>query len=669
MGFQDLEFDLTHEMLGGHDIYTLGYAGGSCMFCVDFGHDYRRSAAFLAHDVESARTFIEVVARDVGFELAAPRTALERPGAVDALLVGESEDDNGDRWQTIRVTFSPAVELEFKLGVSRKTATVASRVGSDHSAVLAWMRCLFVTPVAQTDQRLATPDWVDPRPLTTRAEALPERFSSRVVWAEDVFVGVAEDPGLLLAHDDVHGIEIVFETRQIAAIASAGRGVVIVHEDEHGQGIVSIIRDVDMDELEIDELYRTDSPLPPEALLVSPDNALIAFAIPGRLDARFATLVIDREGREIDCIEDGWPVGWGAEGLSLRGVDGEGALLWLPSVKGSQGAIIHANASVRELGPWTMQVEDGLVRLGEAEFISDGVSTSRLRGRSYQALGDGWCVFNWSRPYLVDVASGVGWPLLPLEMSAQNVMVSPRRDRAFVTIDGVSFALELRHPNDVMTSDETLRQEFARDRFHAGSVATQISLAEVGRWHNLEPSDVKRRLDQAAQDFVTTRMRLVREALQDGPDKISAIGADHAAAWALLVQRMEPEAWQNAFEQGLYETFAKRLDDDKFLEFAIHGGVIPGEHVGRVQEALAGAKRLWLQTPHSPMQGQVALAIDVAVEVLGDFRESPVPSNLWKNIETRMRRVHELLTLGAPEVVGLGETIELLRSIESMATR
>ena len=97
--------------------------------------------------------------------------------------------------------------------------------------------------------------------------------------------------------------------------------------------------------------------------------------------------------------------------------------------------------------------------------------------------------------------------------------------------------------------------------------------------------------------------------------------------------------------------------------------ILNGEDVSRVQEALVGAKRAWLDPPQSEMQQRVALAIDVAVEVLVDFRTSPVPSNVWETVENHMARVHELLALGVPEVVGLGETIELLRSIETMATR
>ena len=662
MSFEELELDLGHEAMGGHDVYQLGYAGGSVLFCIDFGHEYRRSACFVAEDVELARTFAQTVARDAGVDLTVGEQPRDSVGRVDVLLVGEVEDENGDTWKTIRVTFEPAVELEFRLGVSRKTCLVTPRMGSAESAFTAWANCLFQNdePIVEVLETL--PDWVDPHPLASGAQALPERFTSRVIWVDDAFVGVAEDPGLVFAHSD-HGLEIVFETRHVTALAGYGKSVVVAHEDEQSRGMVSIIRDINETELEIDDLYTEPIPLPSEALLIAPDGTMVAFAVPGRHDARFATLIVDTDGKEIDCIEDGWPISWDTSGLCLRGVDGGGALVWDGPLSVSAG-----DPAARFVGPWMLRVEDGLVRLNEHAFATDGAPKARVEGRSYQPL-DAWCVFNWKRPYLVDVRQGRGWPLLPTHMAAQHVVVDRDRTKALLTIQGVSFVATLRGPNDHPTPQDHLEKAFAQDQFVFQGVSTDLSLAELGRWHGLSPAEVKKRLTQSATSFVETRMKLARDAINTHAEEITAIGVDNAAGWVVLSRRFAPDEWLERFEHALAQTFTRRLTDEKFMEFALHGGVIPGEDVSRVQEALVGAKRAWLDPPQSEMQERVALAIDVAVEVLVDFRTSPVPSNVWETVENHMARVHELLALGVPEVVGLGETIELLRSIETMATR
>jgi hypothetical protein len=218
-------------------------------------------------------------------------------------------------------------------------------------------------------------------------------------------------------------------------------------------------------------------------------------------------------------------------------------------------------------------------------------------------------------------------------------------------------------------SEDSVVDSFKADRFVLGDVDAGISLAKLGRLEGLTPSDIRVRLNESAQGFIDLRRLQASDAWAADPTHVGAIGVDHAGVWSLLTKRMDQDAWLVGFRPALEAAFMSRLADDKFLDFAVHGGVIPGDHINRVQEALVGAKTVWLDPPQTELQERVALAVDVALEVLGDVRSTPIPTNVWEDVEDHMTRLHHMLAAGVPDVVGLGEVIELLRSIETMATR
>jgi len=661
LSFFELELDLSHEVIGGHDLYRLGYAGGECVLCVDFAHAYQRKAAFLGEDLESTRTFFDAVARDAGLESDAVNLPLRRsPGPVDVLLVGELQDDDGNTWVTARAKFTPTLEIELRLSIERKTCMLSPRLGSVDSVFSAWRGRLFEEPILEETPPEVLPSWVaGAKPLISAIKALPERFTNRVIWVGSSLVGVAEDAGLLFAQNKEGALEIIFETGHISAIAGHGASVYIVH-DEDGVGFLSVIPDIHAQEIDVEDLYEEPNALPSDALVVSADGRFVAMAVPGRQEARFATLILSTANDvELDCVEDAWPVSWDGADLVLRGVDGGGALTW------NHGT--SPGSEERWVGPHQLIVGDGAILLGKQEFESDGASQARLAGRAYQSLDDGWCVFNWMRPYLVHVPSRQGWPLLPADMSAQLVNVNSQRTEVLFTIDGVSFVAKI--VSEAAVSEECVVDGFKEDRFFLGDVDAGISLATLGRVEGLTPEDVRVRLNESAQGFVDLRLLQASDAWNNDPAHVGAISVDHAGVWSLLTKRLEQDAWLVGFQPALEATFLSRLGDDKFLDFAVHGGVIPGDHINRVQEALVGARSAWLDPPQTELQQQVALAVDVALEVLGDVRSTPIPTNVWEDVEDHMTRLHHLLAAGVPDVVGLNETIELLRSIEIMATR
>lgn len=659
----ELTLDLSLDARGGHDVFRLEYAGGECFLVVDFGHDYRRRACFVGMDADATRVFVDTVARDAGVAFETDLPLRETPGGLEVTLVGEVEDADGTVWKTMRWHLGPALEVDARFGVDKQTCVVVPRLGSADSVMNAWRGLLFEEPLQTESKTDVQPAWLaDSRTWIHDVVALPERFSNRVVWASAGFVGVAEDPGLLFMHDRERGLEIVFETRHIHALAAHKSSVFVVHEDEQGRGLLTLIEDVAQEELDVVDLYVESTPLPSEALVLSPDGAMAAIAVSGRGDARFDTLVVDRAGHTLAVLEDAWPLEW-SESLLLRRVDAGGTAVW------DGQRVVEAEAR-RHVGPWELSIQAGAVAFGNHVFASDGAPLSRLEGRVYQPLCHGQVLAHWDRPYLLHPRSGEGWALLPQGMPAQHVVVSHDGEQVLITQENVTFLARVGPSHDdAELAERELSDAFLTDRFQRRELDAGLSLAELGRWHNLSANEVRHRLDEAAQEYLDQRLTKAMQAWEDDVAAVAGLGVDCAGGWVLLAGRLDARTWHGGFTQAIEETFVRRLADEKFLEFALHGGFVPGERVNVIQEALVGARVAWLSPPTSEMQERVALAIEVSLEVLADLRETAVPGNVWDDTEQHAGRLHEMLALGVPDVVGLGETIELLRCIEELATR
>jgi len=671
-----LDFELRHDVLGGHDVYWLKLGDSECGLVVDYARDDYRRASLISRTESDARGFVVQLAKGLEQSLDIDINRLERrtsPGDAKFVYVMEHQDEDGVDWRVCKMGFGSDPSIYLHISTSSGRARLEER-SSDarRNFVESFARALLKSSDTKTSPFAAVdsnrPDWwVSNVPLVSWFRPTEIVFQGAPSFFEETLVGVSQN-AVVAAHRE--GKLVIHEpesTGEIKGIVAHHSGLFIVQDELDGSRVMRL-KSLDS---EIEELIYLDEELGQMPIL-SPDGEWMAQVLNRRSGAE--TVLVHLAGtREEILLDRLWATSWGPNGLELKDVEDGRWFVWK-----NQEIIALDGPPPRRIGPFDFKVGDVLSVANHDFSPPNASSRRRMVTNVYEWVDGPFVVADWSDTFLLNMETGRGWTLLPEAIASRgSVQVSTSLSQmAFTTGGGKCFLAEIspRFLNEDLETETRseivarLKDSLAGDLYEFRGVTSHLSLAQMSREFGLEVSELRHRLSEGGKEFVDAQLREAGRLLSERRlTELAALSIHHAAAWSLLAEGLSEHELLAALGDAAANTFVDRLVREEVLHQVLFGGTRPSSQAWEgIVEVLHAAESVWLSGDLSGLEAQLQQALQIVFELIEELKLVALLPSLWNELELRVDRIQHLIDAEAGAPNGLEELLEVVRCVEEM---